>query len=567
MTARSAATRRAMAALSLSILMLFAFLHGQLPWLGHFEWLHGAHSEMGHAWIAPLDDPALDEDRHPVDADLLDWVPTMPDGPEARLCRLAGPAFAQTSDSLCARYWQKLGPPHQPHDTIRNQGIGFSVWHGAVYFAMPADTDPAASDRRLALWVPWSAAALLIALAATAGIVWAVWPRTGFFARHRPALLLGIAGLIVGGAAALAEPPAGTLAWAALLLAATQLLPRSRRGRWGVASAAMLALGGFVGAEAALGALLPRLGLVPNLQAMEMLKYLANLQSDRPILLLVGSSYSQYGIDETGLETALDAAGHKMTVARLGFGGLSIPERLYYVRRYLAAAKQQPTVVQFEIAAYYDLQPLRLFERNLFTRREIAALDADNLRLSLDWVWGPDGEPSNRLTLTAELLAHFALRALQAGFLPNSIWQAALPASRFSGTPPKTAHFADTAIAADLTEGQSDTAISPGPGVPVVPSPWTRHAIAEEIGLFRARGVIRFGFYAPPSRDASEPIYARQFCRAVTEYPCIPAEDPALLDALGHDEDWLDDTHLQGPGRERYTAWLAGRLAASGMLP
>jgi hypothetical protein len=323
----------------------------------------------------------------------------------------------------------------------------------------------------------------------------------------------------------------------------------------------MLALGGFVGAEAALGVLLPRLGLVPNLQAMEMLKYLAALQSDRPILLLVGSSYSQYGIDETGLETALDAAGHKMTVARLGFGGLSIPERLYYIRRYLAAAKQQPAIVLFEIAAYYDTQPLKMFERNLFTRREIAALDADNLRLSLDWVWGPDGEPSNRLTLTAELLAHFALRALEAGFLPNSIWQAALPASRFSGTPPKTAHFTDAAIIADLAKGRSGAAMAP------VPSLWTRQTIAEEIRLFRAGGVARFGFYAPPSRYAGEPIYARQFCRAVTEYPCIPAEDPALLDALGHDEDWLDDTHLQGPGRERYTAWLADRLAASGMLP
>ncbi|MGB8843570.1 MAG: hypothetical protein WCC64_21165, partial [Aliidongia sp.] len=335
--------------------------------------------------------------------------------------------------------------------------------------------------------------------------------------------------------------------------------------------AAMLALGGFIGADAVLAALLPRLGLVPNLQATQMLKYLTDLQSDRPLLLLVGSSYSQYGIDEAGFETDLDAAGHRMTVARLGFGGLSIPERLHYIRRYLAAAKQKPVVVLFEISAYYDQLPLKQFEQNLFTGREIAALDSDNLRISLDWLWGPAGDRSKRLTLTAELLAHFALHTLQVGFLPNSAWLTALPAESYSGTPPKTAHFADAVIARDLARGQADAALSPGliiPDVPVtIPSDWRRAVIAEETGLFQDQGITRFGFYAPPSRYASEPIYARQFCRVMTGYPCIPTEDTALLGALGHDEDWLDDTHLQGPGRQLYTAWLADRLVASGLLP
>ena len=146
-----------------------------------------------------------------------------------------------------------------------------------------------------------------------------------------------------------------------------------------------------------------------------------------------------------------------------------------------------------------------------------------------------------------------------------------LPASSFAGTPRKTAHFSEEQIATDLADGQNGQVISPlllDPDDPTpVPTGWALGAIDEELDLFRAVGIGRFGFYGLPSRYADEPIYARQFCRAMTRYPCIPAEDPALIGGLGRDEDWLDETHLQGPGRARYTQWLAERLAASGILP
>jgi hypothetical protein len=382
-------------------------------------------------------------------------------------------------------------------------------------------------------------------------------------------LLIGL-GLIAGSAAATRGPMIAALAGAGLLLAAIHLLPQTRhadrRSRWW--RTAVLALAGFVAAETGLSLALSRLGLVPNLQTTQMLKYLVDLETDRPILLLVGSSYSQYGIDEAALETALDAAGHPMKVVRLGFGGLSIPERLYYVRHYLAAARHKPAAVLIEVAAYYDLQPLAQLEQNPFSRREIAAMDADNLRLSLDWLLGPEGAASNRPALTAALLGEFTLRSLHVGYLPGSIWREALRGNDYRGVPPKTAHYPDATIAADLAAGQSGPTLSAGLSVPAaIPTRWTQQALAEELDLFRTAGISRFGFYAPPSRYADEPIYARQFCRAMTEYPCIPAEDADLIASLGHDEDWLDLTHLQGPGRQLYTGWLAARLVASGVLP
>jgi hypothetical protein len=569
---RLVALRIALAAIALLVLGLFQSLQGQLPWLGHFEWIEGIRPESGLAWTAPLSSPALDEDGRRLDTALLEWRPGAVTDPGAWLCRLAGPGLAQTPDAFCARRpWRMLGPAHQLHDDIRRKGGGgFSVWHGTLYFSLTDGVDPNEGGRRFALWIPWTEAAAWAACGAAAALLWAVWPLACAVVRQRPRLTLAGLGLLSGAAAARHGAPFGTLAWAGLLLACTQLLPQIRHVRYrsGWVRASALTLAGFLVAEAGLSLVLPDIGLVPDLQSTEMLKYLVDLDTDRPILLLVGSSYSQYGLDETALEAALGAGGHPMQVVRLGFGGMSIPERLYYVRRYLATARHRPAAVLFEVAAYYDLQPLVQLDQNPFSRREIAAMDRDNLRLSLEWVLGPEGAGSNRLALTAELLGDFALRTLHAGFLPGSTWRTVLLGKDYRGTPPKTAHYPDAVIAADLAAGQNGRTLSGAVPVPgAIPTRWTRQAIAEEIALFSAAGTGRFGFYAPPSRYADEPIYARQFCQAMTAYPCIPADDPDLIAGLGHDEDWLDQTHLQGPGRQLYTAWLATRLAASGVLP
>jgi hypothetical protein len=557
----TARLRLALACLALGVLALFHVLDGRLPWLGHFEWITGAQPETGLAWTAPLNDEALDEDGKTLEAELFEWR----SGPGSWPCELAGPAFA---DMLCSRFWHRIGPPHQLHDAIRSEGGGgFSVWHGQLYFSTPDGSAP--GDRRFALWVPWIAGAQAASALSGLALFWAIWPvLLGLVRRYRWALLAVL--FAAGGLAAIPRGPTiGALAWGGALLAALQFLPAARRRARLVAG--LCALAGFVLAETGLSLALPALGLVPKLQATQMLKYLVELETDRPVLLLVGSSYSQYGIDETALQQALEAAGHKVTVARFGFGGLSIPERLYYLRRYLASARHRPAAVLFEISAYYELKPLKQLQQNPFSAREIAALDGDNLRLSLAWVFGPEGAGSDRLTLAAELVGDYLLHTLQIGALPNSVPADRLPASNFAGTPPKTAHFTAEQIAADLADGQNGQVISPELLDPdhqtPVPTGWALGAIDEELDLFRAAGIARFGFYGLPSRYADEPIYARQFCRGMTRFPCIPAEDPALIAGLGCDEDWLDETHLQGPGRARYTQFLAERLAASRVLP
>src|ERR1700689_5450327 len=177
---RFARNRPAVVGLAIAILALFQLLQGQLPWLGHFEWIKGIRPESGLAWTAPLSSPALDEDGRVLDAALYEWRQGN------WLCRLAGPAFAQTVDTVCAGSWRRLGPAHQLHETIRQQGGGsFSVWHGALYFSVP-DGDPLSPHRYFALWVPWTGIAFLAAAIAAAGLIWAVWPPASALVRRFP---------------------------------------------------------------------------------------------------------------------------------------------------------------------------------------------------------------------------------------------------------------------------------------------------------------------------------------------------------------------------------------------
>lgn len=564
--------RMLVAGLAFPVLVILQFLQGGLPAIGRIEWIDAIQPESGLAWTADLHDAALDDDTHHLESTLYEWLPNRDSSSEDWLCRFAGPGLASSFDNFCAGHWRALGPGHQIHESIRQEGGGrFSVWHGTLYFSTPEGGDPRRAGRSFALLLPWTIQpdwqGIVIAVALFGSMVVLA---CDLLYRHRRIYLIALAFLACA-TAGMAGRTIAMLGWGGGLLIILQILPQDRSPHRGLPAAIWVAAG-FLVAEAALSYVLPGLGLVPNLQIMGLQKYVVQLETDRPVLLLVGSSLTQYGIDESALQTALEAAGHPVTVARLGFGGLSVPERLYYLRSYLAQAKHRPAAVLFETSVYYELQPLRQLEQNRFTEREIAAMDAGNFRLSLDWVFGPESAPSSRLRLVADLAGHFAMHLLHIGFLPNSVRSTELAPRSYAGSPPKTQHFPDAEIAADLAEGQSDQALSlplpDGASIPAaIPSRWMRGVIDEQAALLKAAGITRLGFFGPPSRFPDEPIYVRQFCRAMTAYPCISADDPALIAALGHDEDWLDQTHLQGPGRQLYTEWLAARLVASGALP
>src|ERR1700757_623104 len=102
-----------------------------------------------------------------------------------------------------------------------------------------------------------------------------------------------------------------TLACLLLLCAALaglyHLLPRPRPGY--LFRAALLVIGGFILAQGGLSAAIAGLGLVPKGPFHELLHELTKYDGDRPVVLLIGSSFTGAGIDPDALAQALGSSG------------------------------------------------------------------------------------------------------------------------------------------------------------------------------------------------------------------------------------------------------------------
>src|ERR1700746_1508120 len=103
------------------------------------------------------------------------------------------------------------------------------------------------------------------------------------------------------------------------------LLPRTRPGR--PFRAALLVLSGFILAQGGLSAAIVALGLVPKGSFHDLLHQLTGYDGERPVILLIGSSFSEKGIDPDVLAEALGSSGRAAAVQRLAVGGAPLVPR------------------------------------------------------------------------------------------------------------------------------------------------------------------------------------------------------------------------------------------------
>src|SRR4029077_21792 len=197
------------------------------------------------------------------------------------------------------------------------------------------------------------------------------------------------------------------------------LLPRTRPGR--PFRAALLVLGGFILAQGGLSAAIVGLGLVPKGPFHDLLHQLTGYDGERPVILLIGSSFSEKGIDPDALAEALGSSGRAAAVQRLAVGGAPHLERLHYLKEYLARAEQAPQLVLFEIAGGYDSGPLYQVHQMRFSDRMGAMMDGSSAWWALRWLASADGlSLFQRFTLGSEILGQLALHVSHVGFLWNS---------------------------------------------------------------------------------------------------------------------------------------------------
>jgi hypothetical protein len=343
------------------------------------------------------------------------------------------------------------------------------------------------------------------------------------------------------------------------------LLPRTRPGR--PFRALLLALGGFILAQVGLSATIAGLGLVPKGPFHDLLQQLTDYDGERPVVLLIGSSFSEAGIDPVVLAEALASSGRAAAVQRLAVGGAPHLERLHYLKEYLARANRKPRLVLFEIAGGYDSGPLYQVHQMRFSDRMVAMMDGSSAWWALCWLSDADGlSLFQRFTLGSEILGQLALHISHIGFLWNSTPARETVTTYDSGGSPPPTRFSDADTAELLEQAAATRDLKPD-WPPDVPTPWMSAFLAEEIAILQRHGVERFAFYSVPSMQGANVAYARRFCAAITRFACIIGEDPDLLAELRHGADWHDFDHLQGAAREVFTRWLGDRLVETGVWP
>lgn len=279
-------------------------------------------------------------------------------------------------------------------------------------------------------------------------------------------------------------------------------------------------------------------------------------------VILDGGSFSARGVDDEMLERSL-AAGldSPPTVLTLSLAGGNQLERWSVLRRAIALLTREererflaaPMVLLLEIHAQYDRYPLVQLRRNRGSDRAYAYLDMPTLREAFRADHG-DRDLDHRLQQWGDVARHVAVNLANAGLATRVV-------------PP------------DEVEGQGGYVplerSSRGyrfPGTKAVRQHLKQPVQMEEelpwrnIELRRDRYARVLGdrprviYFSVPTPREFDLDYARGFCAAVTDYPCIAHDHWTLLHRLDDAGLWYDNGHMQRGGAEIYTPWLSRRV-------
>ena len=351
---------------------------------------------------------------------------------------------------------------------------------------------------------------------------------------------------------------------AAVAIGMFHLLPRTRGDR--PAGIPLILFAGFILTEVGLSGLVGQLGLVPKGPFHDLLHAINAKRDERPAVLLIGSSFTEAGVDPDELAVTLGNGGSDATVHRLAIGGAPHLERLHYLKEYLTRIDRSPKLVLFEIAGGYDDGPLYQVHQMRFSDRMVAMMDGANAWWALGWVAGANNiSLFQRIDLAGEILAQLALHVSHIALFWNTAPVTGAAEYNTGGLPPPI-HFSDAEAGKLLEKAAAERALRPD-WPQDVPTRWMRALLAEEMAVLRSHGVDRFAFYSVPSMQGANVVYARRFCAAMREFPCIVGEDPTLLAMLQRGDEWHDFDHLRGMGGKLFTRWLGDRLIKAGLWP
>lgn len=266
---------------------------------------------------------------------------------------------------------------------------------------------------------------------------------------------------------------------------------------------------------------------------------------DKPLVVFVGSSLTQHGIDGALLESELSARGVDVHVALLAFGGMVPSERHFYLRQMRRFVHVAPAAVFLEFSSGYDLSPIANLTPNLRSARIVDMMDFTSLTEVLRWA-ATNGES---MQVSSGLLGAFVRRYLNLGAIKDSVPFQTVTAQDPSYPLVKPASYFTEELYTKLS------ALAPLPeGI------WKRFdwSLWQRARMVSTIGAAKVGYYGMPQLGGIEPYYWKWFCESRPN--CIaPSAD--LMGELQHYPLWYDGLHLRAEGREIFTRWLADRVA------
>ncbi len=278
-----------------------------------------------------------------------------------------------------------------------------------------------------------------------------------------------------------------------------------------------------------------------------------------PVIILEGSSATQYGVNGRALEKLLADAGKPVTVLQFSISGANHFERLFMLQLFLETLgakhreelKQAPTILLAEVFDAYDESPLYLFKKESYTRRAITWFEP-RVAWSSYKAWRANGkanEVSYWMLWEHFLLNRFAVGSFSSFEIP--LYSKKIePFFPLAGT--KKTFCYDSAEQAFLKTTMT-------PHTQKLCSGWKSYyqTLFQEMS-----GVVTsLGFYALPTLETQRRAYQENFAASLPA--CTTMLGPVSLKEMQyflHREYWFDGVHPQGAGAILVTQWLAEQI-------
>lgn len=285
----------------------------------------------------------------------------------------------------------------------------------------------------------------------------------------------------------------------------------------------------------------------------------------RPVLMLAGSSATNYGIDPVLLEQELAKMGRPATVLSFCMPGNNHHERIYMLESFLRGLKPEDreklakAQVYFfgEVFDAYDFNPLYRIEKEAFTERAMLFLNPANALRA----WQAYGqllaqEPTAPRWSMAWLLSEHVLM--------NRFAVGALSSMRAASHPKRTPPFFPLeGVKASFQFDEALEGMKAAVPPPDGPAPPPQGRVCLEHTRAAMNGYVdRHGYYCLPTLEGQRAAYESQFAaNASPEEPVLGPISAEEMQPLLQPGFWFDGVHPTGEGAAHFTRWLAVKIA------